>query len=150
MLSSRTIIANKARRLTTSTNNTSSSIRSLSILTSRSSPLASSSASSSFKHQHNHQYQQQRTLLGLVHAIDKRVYRWAKGVLPPISKTENIALGCGTIGEYYFDYQWLIVQYKMFFLLLLFLFCNSTHSFIFTHNFFILQFLSLNYYYFSL
>ena len=44
-------------------------------------------------------YQQQRTLLGLVHAIDKRVYRWAKGVLPPISKTENIALGCGTIGE---------------------------------------------------
>ena len=44
------------------------------------------------------QLQQQRTLLGLVHAIDKRVYRWAKGVLPPISKTENIALGCGTIG----------------------------------------------------
>jgi acyl-CoA dehydrogenase len=39
-------------------------------------------------------------LVGLVHAIDKRVYRWAKGVLPPISKTENIALGCGTIGFY--------------------------------------------------
>ena len=36
--------------------------------------------------------------MGLVHAIDKRVYRWAKSVLPPISKTENIALGCGTIG----------------------------------------------------
>ena len=42
---------------------------------------------------------QRRTIVGLVHAIDKRVYRWAKGVLPPISKTENIALGCGTIGE---------------------------------------------------
>eukprot|EP00970_Alexandrium_tamarense_P012733 scaffold3060_cov223-Alexandrium_tamarense.AAC.8 len=48
--------------------------------------------------QHHHHHQQKRTLLGLVHAIDKRVYRWAKGVLPPISKTENIALGCGTIG----------------------------------------------------
>jgi len=47
----------------------------------------------------NHQLDQRRTLLGLVHAIDKRVYRWARGVLPPISKTENIALGCGTIGE---------------------------------------------------
>ena len=45
---------------------------------------------------------QRRTLLGVVHAIDKRVYRWAKGVLPPISKTENIALGCGTIGESWF------------------------------------------------
>ncbi len=44
--------------------------------------------------------QQKRTFLGIVHAIDKRVYRWAKGVLPPISKTENIALGCGTIGEF--------------------------------------------------
>ena len=46
---------------------------------------------------------QKRTLLGLVHAIDKRVYRWARGVLPPISKTENIALGCGTIGEFVLD-----------------------------------------------
>jgi len=46
----------------------------------------------------HHQLDQRRTLLGLVHAIDKRVYRWARGVLPPISKTENIALGCGTIG----------------------------------------------------
>ena len=43
---------------------------------------------------------QRRTLLGLVHAIDKRVYRWAQSVLPPISKTDNIALGCGTIGMY--------------------------------------------------
>jgi hypothetical protein len=41
---------------------------------------------------------QRRTLLGVVHAIDQRVYRWAQSVLPPISKTENIALGCGTIG----------------------------------------------------
>eukprot|EP00574_Skeletonema_japonicum_P002788 CAMPEP_0201714226 /NCGR_PEP_ID=MMETSP0593-20130828/790_1 /ASSEMBLY_ACC=CAM_ASM_000672 /TAXON_ID=267983 /ORGANISM="Skeletonema japonicum, Strain CCMP2506" /LENGTH=811 /DNA_ID=CAMNT_0048203491 /DNA_START=150 /DNA_END=2586 /DNA_ORIENTATION=+ len=55
---------------------------------------------STLHHQNNnhHQLSQRRTLLGLVHAIDKRVYRWAKGVLPPISKTENIALGCGTIG----------------------------------------------------
>jgi hypothetical protein len=45
-----------------------------------------------------HLLHQRRTLLGLVHAIDKRVYRWAQSVLPPISKTENIALGCGTIG----------------------------------------------------
>ena len=56
------------------------------------------------------QLSQRRTLLGLVHAIDKRVYRWAKGVLPPISKTENIALGCGTIGEfrYYVFVLWCI------------------------------------------
>jgi len=46
----------------------------------------------------NFHKQQKRSFLGIVHAIDKRVYRWAKGVLPPISKTENIALGCGTIG----------------------------------------------------
>ena len=57
---------------------------------------------SSNNHQNHHQLEQRRTLLGLVHAIDKRVYRWAKGVLPPISKTENIALGCGTIGEFFF------------------------------------------------
>eukprot|EP00565_Helicotheca_tamesis_P007714 CAMPEP_0185735746 /NCGR_PEP_ID=MMETSP1171-20130828/26109_1 /TAXON_ID=374046 /ORGANISM="Helicotheca tamensis, Strain CCMP826" /LENGTH=799 /DNA_ID=CAMNT_0028406157 /DNA_START=192 /DNA_END=2592 /DNA_ORIENTATION=+ len=48
--------------------------------------------------QHPFQQTQVRTLLGIVHAIDKRVYRWAKSVLPPISKTEQIALGCGTIG----------------------------------------------------
>jgi len=46
----------------------------------------------------SHRRQQTRTILGLTHAIDKHVYRWAKGVLPPISKTEKIALGCGTIG----------------------------------------------------
>mmetsp|Transcript_356 Transcript_356/g.520 ORF Transcript_356/g.520 Transcript_356/m.520 type:complete len:812 (+) Transcript_356:136-2571(+) len=45
-----------------------------------------------------HQVQQTRTLLGFVDAIDKRVYRWARGVMPAISKTEQIALGCGTIG----------------------------------------------------
>ena len=47
----------------------------------------------------SHQLQQNRTILGLVPAIDKRLYRLAKGVMPPISKTEQIALGCGTIGE---------------------------------------------------
>ena len=46
-----------------------------------------------------HQLQQQRTILGLVPAIDKRLYRMAKGVMPAISKTEQIALGCGTIGK---------------------------------------------------
>merc|ERR1711862_493802 len=30
--------------------------------------------------------------------VTKFVYKWAKGLMPPISKTENIALGAGTIG----------------------------------------------------
>lgn len=47
----------------------------------------------------HHQLQQQRTILGLIPALDKRLYRLAKGVMPPISKTEQIALGCGTIGK---------------------------------------------------
>eukprot|EP00549_Striatella_unipunctata_P007509 CAMPEP_0118686928 /NCGR_PEP_ID=MMETSP0800-20121206/8091_1 /TAXON_ID=210618 ORGANISM="Striatella unipunctata, Strain CCMP2910" /NCGR_SAMPLE_ID=MMETSP0800 /ASSEMBLY_ACC=CAM_ASM_000638 /LENGTH=801 /DNA_ID=CAMNT_0006584039 /DNA_START=89 /DNA_END=2494 /DNA_ORIENTATION=- len=42
--------------------------------------------------------QQQRSFLGVVNAVDKRAYRLAKSVMPPISKTEQIALGCGTIG----------------------------------------------------
>lgn len=46
-----------------------------------------------------HQHQQKRTILGLIPAVDKRLYRLAKGVMPPISKTEQIALGCGTIGK---------------------------------------------------
>jgi alkylation response protein AidB-like acyl-CoA dehydrogenase len=46
----------------------------------------------------NFQLQQSRGILGLSHAIDKRIYRLAKGVMPAISKTEQIALGCGTIG----------------------------------------------------
>jgi hypothetical protein len=62
--------------------------------------VTSSNLTPSSNNHQNHQLEQRRTLLGLVHAIDKRVYRWAKGVLPPISKTENIALGCGTIGEF--------------------------------------------------
>jgi alkylation response protein AidB-like acyl-CoA dehydrogenase len=44
------------------------------------------------------QQQQRRTILGLSKAIDKRLYRAAKSVMPAISKTEQIALGCGTIG----------------------------------------------------
>eukprot|EP00577_Skeletonema_sp_RCC1716_P005653 CAMPEP_0113429332 /NCGR_PEP_ID=MMETSP0013_2-20120614/32387_1 /TAXON_ID=2843 ORGANISM="Skeletonema costatum, Strain 1716" /NCGR_SAMPLE_ID=MMETSP0013_2 /ASSEMBLY_ACC=CAM_ASM_000158 /LENGTH=800 /DNA_ID=CAMNT_0000318035 /DNA_START=73 /DNA_END=2471 /DNA_ORIENTATION=- /assembly_acc=CAM_ASM_000158 len=66
-----------------------------STLASKPSDILPSSLNASSNH---HQLDQRRTLLGLVHAIDKRVYRWARGVLPPISKTENIALGCGTIG----------------------------------------------------
>ena len=64
------------------------------------SSLTSSNLTPPSTNNNHHQLEQRRTLLGLVHAIDKRVYRWAKGVLPPISKTENIALGCGTIGEF--------------------------------------------------
>lgn len=41
---------------------------------------------------------QQRGILGISKAVDKRLYRLAKNVLPTISKTEQIALGCGTIG----------------------------------------------------
>jgi acyl-CoA dehydrogenase len=44
------------------------------------------------------QYQQTRGILGLSYAIDKRLYRMAKSVMPSISATEQTALGCGTIG----------------------------------------------------
>lgn len=44
------------------------------------------------------QQQQRRGILGLSKALDKRLYRMAKGVMPAISKTEQIALGCGSIG----------------------------------------------------
>ena len=76
------------------------SVRALSVLSSHStSPFAPAASTRHNNNNYGPHSQQQRTLLGLVHAIDKRVYRWAQGVLPPISKTENIALGCGTIGE---------------------------------------------------
>ena len=42
--------------------------------------------------------QQVRTILGVSSALDRRLYRMAKSVMPTISKTEQIALGCGTIG----------------------------------------------------
>jgi acyl-CoA dehydrogenase len=45
-----------------------------------------------------HVVEQRRTFLGISKALDKRLYRMAKGVMPAISKTEQIALGCGTIG----------------------------------------------------
>eukprot|EP00934_Nitzschia_sp_Nitz4_P005733 Nitzschia sp. Nitz4//scaffold10_size219509//208423//210879//NITZ4_001466-RA/size219509-augustus-gene-0.257-mRNA-1//1//CDS//3329533034//5723//frame0 len=41
---------------------------------------------------------QKRTILGLSKAVDKQAYRFAKSLMPTISKTEQIALGCGTIG----------------------------------------------------
>ena len=72
----------------------STAVRSLSVL----SAPPGAKANHAFNNQSQHQLQQQRTLLGLVHAIDKRVYQWAKRQMPPISKTEQIALGCGTIG----------------------------------------------------
>jgi len=102
MLSSRTAI-----RASTLSTTKSSSIRSLSLLSNNQNSLLNSSnnlTSSNGALTNNNQalngQQQSRSLVGLVHAIDKRVYRWAKGVLPPISKTENIALGCGTIGKF--------------------------------------------------
>jgi acyl-CoA dehydrogenase len=58
---------------------------------------SSSSASSTARNTHV-QLQQRRSILGLSYAIDKRLYRMAKSVMPAISKTEQIALGCGTIG----------------------------------------------------
>lgn len=42
---------------------------------------------------------QHRNFLGVLPAVDKRLYRMARGVMPAISKTEQIALGCGTIGK---------------------------------------------------
>ena len=83
MLSSRSAISRTAGA-------TTASARSLSVLGGGSGP------SRDLPGRHR---QQTRGILGVSHAIDKRVYRWAKGVLPPISKTENIALGSGTIGE---------------------------------------------------
>lgn len=73
--------------------------RSLSVL---SAPPGGSFPPAQSHRQSQHQLQQQRTLLGFVHAIDKRVYQWAKRQMPPISKTEQIALGCGTIGAFLF------------------------------------------------
>ena len=40
-----------------------------------------------------YQLQQQRGILGLSTAIDTRLYRMAKGVMPTISATEQTALG---------------------------------------------------------
>eukprot|EP00577_Skeletonema_sp_RCC1716_P005571 CAMPEP_0113406828 /NCGR_PEP_ID=MMETSP0013_2-20120614/19726_1 /TAXON_ID=2843 ORGANISM="Skeletonema costatum, Strain 1716" /NCGR_SAMPLE_ID=MMETSP0013_2 /ASSEMBLY_ACC=CAM_ASM_000158 /LENGTH=803 /DNA_ID=CAMNT_0000292713 /DNA_START=126 /DNA_END=2534 /DNA_ORIENTATION=+ /assembly_acc=CAM_ASM_000158 len=84
------MLSSTTRRTTTTLLRGSSST-----LASKPSDILPSSLNASSNH---HQLDQRRTLLGLVHAIDKRAYRWARGVLPPISKTENIALGCGTIG----------------------------------------------------
>ena len=94
MLSSRTAV-----RASTLSSAKSSSIRSLSLLSNNNNSLLNGLSSNNGAHKQALNGQQNRSLVGLVHAIDKRVYRWAKGVLPPISKTENIALGCGTIGK---------------------------------------------------
>jgi len=42
--------------------------------------------------------EQRRTILGISKAVDKRLYRLAKGIMPTLSQTEEVALGCGTIG----------------------------------------------------
>lgn len=41
---------------------------------------------------------QRRTILGISKALDRTLYRMARGVMPSISQTEQVALGCGTIG----------------------------------------------------
>ena len=62
------------------------------------STISSSNYLTKKKNTHLNKHPQTRGIVGLVDAIDKRVYRWAKGVMPPISQTEQIALGSGTIG----------------------------------------------------
>lgn len=44
------------------------------------------------------QLQQTRGILGISSSLDARLYRMAKGVLPKLSATEQVALGCGTLG----------------------------------------------------
>ena len=41
---------------------------------------------------------QYKTILGIYKVLEKRLYTMAKGVMPAISQTEQVALGCGTIG----------------------------------------------------
>ena len=41
---------------------------------------------------------QYKTILGISKVLEKRLYTMAKGVMPAISQTEKVALGCGTIG----------------------------------------------------
>jgi len=96
------MLSNSTRRTTTSLLRTTRGPASSHLTSIINGDTSSLNASSSNGRNH-HQWEQRRTLLGLVHAIDKRVYRWAKGVLPPISKTENIALGCGTIGKIFLE-----------------------------------------------
>ena len=55
--------------------------------------LSSSNSLATQNHKNGHSLQQKRTVLGLVYAIDKQVYRWAKLMISPISKTEQISLG---------------------------------------------------------
>lgn len=62
------------------------------------SPLSSSSTNINSPNISGHQKSQSRNFLGYIGPLDRQVYKWSKSVLPPISKTEKIALGCGTIG----------------------------------------------------
>ena len=79
------------RAITSITHQSNLSARQLSV-------LSSSSYSGLKKERNLNLSQQERSIVGIAHAIDKRVYRWAKSLMPPISKTEQIALGSGTIG----------------------------------------------------
>jgi len=48
---------------------------------------------------HNaHRYQSHRTIVGLIPPLDRKIYNFSKTLMPPISQTEQTALGCGTIG----------------------------------------------------
>jgi acyl-CoA dehydrogenase len=68
------------------------------IVTQMSSVVSSKMAARAVGATSSRQLEQRRTILGLSKALDKRLYRMAKGVMPAISKTEQTALGCGTIG----------------------------------------------------
>lgn len=57
-----------------------------------------SSSENIILHRSNDRRLQSRNIVGLVHAVDKRIYRMCKSIMPSISKTEEIALASGTIG----------------------------------------------------
>mmetsp|Transcript_48953 Transcript_48953/g.74468 ORF Transcript_48953/g.74468 Transcript_48953/m.74468 type:complete len:794 (-) Transcript_48953:95-2476(-) len=68
------------------------------IVTPRSSVVTSKMAARALGASAGQRFEQRRTILGISKALDKRLYKLAKGVMPAISKTEQTALGCGTIG----------------------------------------------------
>ena len=45
-----------------------------------------------------HQFQSHRTIVGIIPPLDRKIYNFSKTLMPPISQTEQTALGCVTIG----------------------------------------------------
>ena len=56
------------------------------------SPISTLAPSAILRSNNNYKYTQQRSIVGLVNAIDKRIYRFCKTLMPPISATEQTAL----------------------------------------------------------